>query len=80
LNDQCLDKRKLVGLATDGASAMVGNDIGVVSLMRNDILNLIGVHCIAHWKALVIADVSKYFPELMFVQKIANKATHQRGH
>ena len=73
LKDRCLEERKLVGLATDGASSMVGNDIGAISLMRNDIPNLIGVHCIAHREALVIADVSKYFPELMFVEKIANK-------
>ena len=41
--------------------------------MKNDIPNLVGVHCIAHREALVISDVSKDIPELILVEKIANK-------
>ena len=64
---------KLIGLATDGASSMIGSEIGTITLMKNDIPNLVGVHCIAHREALVISDVSRYIPELILVEKIANK-------
>ena len=39
---------------------------------------LVGVHCIAHREALVISDVSKDIPELILVEKIANKV-HMHG-
>ena len=64
---------KLIGLATDGASSMIGSEIGTVTLMKNDIPNLVGVYCIAHREALVISDVSKDILELILVKKIANK-------
>ena len=73
LGDRCLNMNKLIGLATDGASSMIGSEIGTVTLMKNDIPNLVGVHCIAHREALVISDVSKDIPELILVEKIANK-------
>ena len=61
---------KLIGLATDGASSMnIGSEIGTVTLMRNDIPNLVGVHCIAHREALVISYVSRDIPELILVEK-----------
>ena len=53
LGDQCLNMNKLIGLATVGASSMIRSEIGTVTLMRNDIPNLVGVHCIAHREALV---------------------------
>jgi hypothetical protein len=67
----------LIGLATDGASSMIGSKIGTVTLMRNDIPNLVGVHCIAHREAFVISDVSRDIPELILVEKISTKRTNE---
>jgi hypothetical protein len=63
LGDRCLNMNKLIGLATDVASSMIGSEIGMVTLMRNDIPNLVSIHCIAYREALVILDVSRDIPE-----------------
>ncbi|MCO5597856.1 hypothetical protein L7F22_051941 [Adiantum nelumboides] len=65
--------KKIVGVATDGASAMTGSEIGFVTLLKKDLPSLIAVHCIAHREALAVSDVAKNFPELLFVEKLANK-------
>ena len=52
---------------------MVGCENGFFILLKNDINNLIGTHCIAHREALATSDASKKIPELLYVEKIANK-------
>ena len=48
LNKLHLDKTRLVAVATDGASAMIGSRIGLTTRLRNDQPLLVNVHCIAH--------------------------------
>lgn len=48
LNKLHLDKTRLVVVATDGASAMIGSRIGLTTRLRNDQSSLVNVHCIAH--------------------------------
>ena len=48
LNKLHLDKTRLVAVATDGASAMIGSRIGLTTRLRNDQSSLVNVHCIAH--------------------------------
>lgn len=48
LNKLHLDKTRLVAVATDGASAMIGSRIGLTTRLRNDQPSLVNVHCIAH--------------------------------
>ena len=69
LNDWCHQSwwKRIAGLShlgTNGESSIIGNYIEVVSWMRNDIPNSIGVHYIAHCEALVIAYVSTNFLRL----------------
>ncbi|KAH7444814.1 hypothetical protein KP509_02G093100 [Ceratopteris richardii] len=67
------DLQKLIGIATDGASAMIGSEIGLISFLKKDYPSFIAIHCIAHREALAIADASKGFAELLNVEKLANK-------
>ncbi|XP_057813067.2 uncharacterized protein LOC131027099 [Cryptomeria japonica] len=71
MNDRGISLTKLVAVSTDGASAMVGRENGFVSLMKQNIPNLISIHCIAHRESLLATNASK--KELLFVEKIANK-------
>ncbi|KAH7295154.1 hypothetical protein KP509_27G035000 [Ceratopteris richardii] len=73
LIDKGFDLQKLIGIATDGASAMIGSEIGMISFFKKDCLSLIAIHCIAHREALAIADASKGFADLLNVEKLANK-------
>ena len=51
-----LKNEKLIAFSTDGASSMVGCENGFFIFLKNDLLNLIGTHCIAHNKTLVALD------------------------
>ena len=52
---------------------MVGNENGFVTFLKKVVPNLVGIHCIAHCEALAALDASKRIPELLFVEKLANK-------
>ena len=68
-----LKNGKLIAFSTDGASSMVGCENGFFILLKIDITNLIGTHYIAHHEALATLDASKKIPDLLYVEKIANK-------
>ena len=51
-----LQSSKLVGLATDGAVAMLGVHNGFATKLKRDITGLFSIHCIAHWEALAASD------------------------
>jgi hypothetical protein len=63
----------LIVVSTDGASTMIGHENGFVSFFKKNTPNLITVHCVAHRESLAAADASKKVPELLYVEKIANK-------
>ncbi|MCO5610840.1 hypothetical protein L7F22_065082 [Adiantum nelumboides] len=49
INDMGLDmKRRLVGIATDGDSSMLGCHDGLVAKLTRDVPHLISVHCVVH--------------------------------
>jgi len=73
INDRGLHYKDLIAVSTDGASAMIGHENGFVSHLKKDTPNLITVHCVAHRESLAAADASKKIPELLYVEKIANK-------
>lgn len=50
---------KLVGFGSDGAANMMGKKTGLITLMRNDHPEIIGVHCLAHRLELAFKDVFK---------------------
>jgi hypothetical protein len=48
---------------------MVGCENGFVTLLKNDLPNLIGTHCIAHREALAASDASKKIPNFCMLRK-----------
>ncbi|XP_056000656.1 zinc finger protein 862-like [Ostrea edulis] len=64
-----IDKAKLVGMGSDGASNMVGKKGGLSALLKNNINDeLVNVHCFAHRLELAFRDVlkkSKLYDRLM---------------
>ena len=52
-------KEKTVGLGTDGASVMVGEEMGVAGLLRQEIPWLINVHCLSHILQLAAKDAAE---------------------
>ena len=52
-------ERKLVGMGSDGVSNMLGCKAGLVTLMKNDYPELIGIHCLCHRLELSFRDVLK---------------------
>ncbi|KAH7442329.1 hypothetical protein KP509_03G082600 [Ceratopteris richardii] len=69
----CFDLQKLIIIATDGACAMIGSEIGMISFLKKDCPSLIAIHCIAHREVLAKADASKGFADLLNLEKLANK-------
>ena len=68
-----LKNEKLIAFSIDGASSMVGCENGFVTLLKNDIKNPIGTHCIAHRVALATSNASKKIPEFLCVEKLEDK-------
>jgi hypothetical protein len=50
---------KLIGFGSDGASNMTGQKRGMVTQMKNDHPDMIGIHCLAHRLELAFKDVIK---------------------
>eukprot|EP01018_Ginkgo_biloba_P019168 Gb_04154 [translate_table: standard] len=75
--DRSLEKHFIVYTtfldSKDGASAMVGSENGFITLLKKDLPNLICIHYITHREALAASDASKKIPELMYIEKLANK-------
>ncbi|MCO5592067.1 hypothetical protein L7F22_046061 [Adiantum nelumboides] len=64
---------RLVGFASDGASTMRGVNNGVLTKLSKLAPHLVGVHCVAHREALVIAGACDEFPEFQFMDAFANR-------
>ena len=68
-----LKNEKLIVVSIDGVSFMVGCEKRFVTLLNNDLPNLIGTHCIAHREAFATSDASKKIQKILYVEKIPNK-------
>lgn len=77
---------KLVSFGSDDAADMMGKNTGLITLMRNDHPEIIGVNCLAHSLELSFKDVfesDKLYMQLttlhyylgftIFIKKILNK-------
>ncbi|KAH7421774.1 hypothetical protein KP509_13G074700 [Ceratopteris richardii] len=74
INENMLDIHKLIAIATDGASIMIGHKRGVLSPFQESMPHIMGVHCIAHRLALAANDGFATCPYIFaFVDKVANK-------
>ncbi|KAH7424117.1 hypothetical protein KP509_12G090700 [Ceratopteris richardii] len=69
-----LTTEKLIAIATDGASVMIGSKTGVVARFQSSMHRIMGVHCIAHRQALAAKDGFISHPHVFaFVDKVASK-------
>ncbi|KAH7428981.1 hypothetical protein KP509_09G025500 [Ceratopteris richardii] len=69
-----LQIEKLIAIATDGASVMIGHKTGVVARFQALMPHIMGIHCIAHRQALVAKEGFVSHPHVFaFVDKVASK-------
>ncbi|KAH7440127.1 hypothetical protein KP509_04G092600 [Ceratopteris richardii] len=69
-----LTTEKLIAIATDGASVMIGSKTGVVARFQSSMLRIMGIHYIAHIQALAAKDGFISHPHVFaFVDKVASK-------
>ncbi|KAH7439136.1 hypothetical protein KP509_04G046900 [Ceratopteris richardii] len=74
LSDNMLDMHKLIAIATDGASVMIGHKTGIVVRFQESMPYIMGVDCIAHRQALAAKDgFITHAHVYAFVDKVANK-------
>ncbi|KAI5063894.1 hypothetical protein GOP47_0020564 [Adiantum capillus-veneris] len=64
---------KMIGIATDGASVMIGANNGVVLRLKKDVLHLLGFHCVAQRESLATRNAFKLYKEFKFVDKVTKK-------
>ena len=69
-----LSTDKLIGLATDGASVMVGKKNGLAAKLKDVNPSLISVHCICHNLALACTD-AKDDANLKFIKEVETVVT-----
>ena len=69
-----LSTKKLIGLATDGASVMVGRRNGLAAKLKEVNHRLVSVHCICHNLALACTD-AKDDANLKFIKEVETVVT-----
>lgn len=61
--------RNIMGLGSDGASAMTGINLGTAGMMTRENPHLLSVHCVAHRLALVTSQAAEEIPALKDYQE-----------
>jgi hypothetical protein len=61
-----IDQNKMVGVTTDGASNMMGCKRGFSTLLKNNIPDLVAIHCIVHRLELSVKDSVKVVQKQMY--------------
>ena len=72
LNELGLDVTKVGGMASDGASVMLGHNNGVAAKLKAIVPSVIVVHCICHQLTLACADSHQ---ELSYTEKVTTYLT-----
>ena len=72
LNQLGLEVTKVGGMASDGASVMLGRNNGVAAKLKAVAASVIAVHCVCHRLALACADSSQ---ELSYIEKVTTYLT-----
>ena len=70
LRDNNIDKRKLVGWASDGAEVMLGIRSGVQARLKQDVPYLTSIHCVAHREVLAARQAADAIPYFQRVEGI----------
>ena len=68
-----LDINKLRSFASDGASVMTGSRNGVAVKLREQVPNLIIIHCICHRLALACNDTNDTLKSISQVETVARQ-------
>jgi hypothetical protein len=66
------DVKRMCGVATDGASVMLGRHSGVVTRLKQQAPGLLSSHCIAHRLALANGGAADKVPYLLKYQEFVN--------
>ena len=64
--------QKLISTGTDGASVMMGRLSGVVTLIKEEAHQVIGIHCVAHNLELAFSDTLKSNEAMMEIKELLN--------
>ena len=72
LNELCLEVTKVGGMASDGASVMLGRCNGVAAKLKALAPSVIAVHCVCHWLTLARTDSNQ---ELSYIEKVTTYLT-----
>ena len=67
-----LQTSKLVGLATDGATTMLGGYKGFAAKLKRNVLELLSVYCIADRETLTASNTFKKIKQLDLLGMLAN--------
>ena len=70
LRNNNIDKRKLVGWASDGAEVMLGIRSGVQARLKQDVSYLTSIHCVAHREVLPARQAADAIPYFQRVEGI----------
>ena len=70
VEDSDLERIKLSGFASDGASVMTGKNTGVATRLKAENKRLINVHCICHCLALACGDANDNVTYIKTIEKI----------
>ena len=64
--------QKLISTGTDGAAVMMGRIGGVISLIKQDAPQVVGIHCVAHNLELAFSDTLKSNETMMNIKELLN--------
>ena len=70
VEDSDLERKKLSGFASDGASVMTGKNTGVATRLKAENKRLINIHCICHRLALACGDANDNVTYIKTIEKI----------
>ena len=68
----------MIGIGTDGANVMRGRSNSVVKKFKDEIPNLINVHCFCHCFALIAEKSSEKLPDS--IEKLLRKTYNYFSH
>ena len=78
MEEKDISINKIIGLATDGAPAMVGKNNGFLKHLQDVNSNVIAFHCIIH-ESVLCSKLRDYAETMMRVMKLINYLKSQSG-
>ena len=79
-NNLGINIKQMLGLATDGASVMVGRRNGVSTRLKENVPHLISIHCVAHRLALASVTAAECVPYISLYSSILKDIYNYLAH